>query len=224
MITFLKDAWVKRIENEKSIKVVNPCPTGWLEKKLNEKEMDYLWRCIDKRGKASVKDVLAGHIKGSYALTDKSDWFFLHVIKPLIYVYEQKFRDLGRGATPLLSKKYPYEMQTWWVNYQKQNEFNPFHDHAGVYSFVIWMKIPTHHDKQNLSNNANTDRISLFEFHWIDIIGNFFSTPYMLDPSSEGTMLLFPAKLNHQVYPFYNCDEERISISGNITLNTARAI
>ena len=32
-------------------------------------------------------------------------------------------------------------------------------------------------------------------------------------------MLFFPSKLNHQVYPFLNCEEERISISGNILLN-----
>ena len=32
----------------------------------------------------------------------------------------------------------------------------------------------------------------------------------------EGKMVLFPAMLNHQVYPFYNIDEERVSMSGNI--------
>ena len=31
-----------------------------------------------------------------------------------------------------------------------------------------------------------------------------------------GRMIIFPAGLNHQVYPFYECDEKRISISGNI--------
>ena len=32
-------------------------------------------------------------------------------------------------------------------------------------------------------------------------------------------MLFFPAKLMHTVYPFYNCDKERISISGNINFD-----
>ena len=45
---------------------------------------------------------------------------------------------------------------------------------------------------------------------------------YAMNSDMEGTMLLFPAKLTHQVYPFYNCDEDRISISGNITLNTSK--
>ena len=41
---------------------------------------------------------------------------------------------------------------------------------------------------------------------------------YEMAPSREGTMLFFPSKLLHAVYPFYNCDKERVSISGNIGL------
>jgi Rps23 Pro-64 3,4-dihydroxylase Tpa1-like proline 4-hydroxylase len=43
---------------------------------------------------------------------------------------------------------------------------------------------------------------------------------YEMNPEVEGTMLFFPSKMMHQVHPFYNCDEDRISISGNILLNT----
>ena len=35
---------------------------------------------------------------------------------------------------------------------------------------------------------------------------------------SEGMMYVFPSTLYHQVYPFYECDEERVSISGNLFL------
>ena len=37
----------------------------------------------------------------------------------------------------------------------------------------------------------------------------------------EGIMLFFPSNLNHQVYPFYKCNEKRISIAGNIGLDTS---
>jgi hypothetical protein len=47
-------------------------------------------------------------------------------------------------------------------------------------------------------------------------MGNIRPYAYRLDSSSEGTMLFFPAEMMHQVYPFYNCEEERITISGNI--------
>jgi len=33
-----------------------------------------------------------------------------------------------------------------------------------------------------------------------------------------GYMVMFPSSLHHMVNPFYECDEERISISGNINL------
>tara|TARA_B100000519_G_scaffold120473_1_gene103987 strand:- start:501 stop:641 length:141 start_codon:yes stop_codon:yes gene_type:complete len=39
-----------------------------------------------------------------------------------------------------------------------------------------------------------------------------------MSPKMEGTMLFFPARLKHTVYPFYNCKEERVSISGNISI------
>ena len=37
-----------------------------------------------------------------------------------------------------------------------------------------------------------------------------------LSPKDEGRMLFFPAWLNHQVFPFYGTEEERVTISGNI--------
>ena len=40
-----------------------------------------------------------------------------------------------------------------------------------------------------------------------------------MDPEVEGTMFIFPSSLTHQVYPFYNTDDERISISGNIAID-----
>ena len=33
-------------------------------------------------------------------------------------------------------------LDKFWVNYQYKTEFNPYHDHSGVYSFAIWLKIP----------------------------------------------------------------------------------
>ena len=38
-----------------------------------------------------------------------------------------------------------------------------------------------------------------------------------MEPDLEGTMLFFPAQLQHGVYPFYESDEVRISISGNVS-------
>ena len=52
------------------------------------------------------------------------------------------------------------------------------------------------------------------------MLGHETGSVYKMSPEMEGIMLFFPSELNHAVYPFYNCDEERISISGNLMLDT----
>ena len=206
------------------LKVIRPPVLGWLEKKLSDKEMEYLWRCIDNR-KKSYKDKLAGQIHESNILTDKSDWFFNNTIRPLFDKYNQEFRNLGNSIP--VNQSHPYYLQSFWVNYQKEGEFNPLHDHNGVYSFVIWMKIPTKHDEQNknpIALKSNNPKISAFEFQFLNILGQKNGHTYRMNPEMEGTMLFFPANLQHCVWPFYNCKEDRISISGNIALNTTKLL
>ena len=207
------------------IKAVRPPALGWLEKKLSDQEMDYLWRCIGNK-KGDHRSNLAGNVSGSYLLMDRGDWFWLNNLKPLCAKYQKEF-DNNLGDSVAVSGKHPYFLGSWWVNYQNQHEFNPIHRHGGVYSFVIWMKIPTHYkDQQRLpiSSNSNNDSVSNFEFVYTDICGKIMNWDYEMCPELEGTLVFFPSDLNHQVYPFYNCSEERVSISGNIMLNTAKLL
>ena len=213
----------KKSDDEK-IKVVRPKNYGWLEKKLSDKEMEYLWRCIDKR-KESVKKILVGNIHESNKLIDRGDWFWHNTLYPLCLEYCQEFDNLGSNIP--VNQNHPYFLNSFWVNYQKQNEFNPVHSHTGVYSFVIWMKIPTKHSEQNknpISFKSNSHLISSFQFNFLNILGQNVDCVYEMNPEMEGTMLFFPAMLKHCVYPFYNCDEDRISISGNISLNTTKKV
>ena len=209
-------------KEQEDVKVIRPPTLGWLEKKLSEKELDYLWRCIDNR-KESFKNDLAGNIHESNVLIDKSDWFWQNTLSPLVTNYHKEFNNLGLNAP--VNQSHPLYLRSWWVNYQKQNEFNPNHAHGGVYSFVIWMKIPTKHHEQNknpISSKSNNPNISAFQFNYLNILGQMEGFIYEMNPEIEGTMLFFPAQLSHCVYPFFNCDEDRISISGNISLNTAK--
>ena len=210
--------------NTKEIQKVDPSNLGWLEYKLNPKEMDHVWRCIENK-KGDEKKKLAGNISSSCLLMDRGDWFFTNVCNPLMFEYCERFKNLGDGIPT--NMKHPYCMHSWWVNYQKQNEFNPIHNHGGVYSFVIWMKIPYDSKKQNqkdIARNSNTPLIGDFQFVYVDILGRSRTQTYRLSPYCEGTMLFFPSQLNHQVYPFYDCDEDRISVSGNIRVDTSRKL
>ena len=205
----------------KEVGIRNPPNHSWLEYKLNQQELDYVWRCIDNK-KGDYKRQLAGNIEASNLLMDRSDWFFRNTIRPLIHEYESKVGCLGNEFP--LNQKFPYHMNTFWVNYQKKNEFNPLHNHGGIYSFVIWLKIPTSYFQQNKhrrSATSNSPSASVFQFVYTDILGRIRNYPYELCPEDEGKMVFFPAALKHEVYPFYDSDETRISVAGNIQLNSA---
>ena len=209
---------------KEEIKVIQPKTLGWLEYKLNPQEMDYVWRCI-KNKKGDEKGKLAGNISASNLLVDRSDWFYMNTLKSLIVKYEKQWRNLGESLPT--NMPHPYHISSWWVNYQKQNEFNPLHHHVGVYSFVIWMKIPFKWEEQNkkdIARKSNRPQISTFQFVYPNIVGELTFHRYELSPEDEGLLVFFPSHLNHEVYPFYDCDEDRISVSGNVSLNTTKII
>lgn len=185
---------------------------GLIETKLNKEEMDYLWNLIENK-KQTVNGVLAGNIHQSNSIEDRNNWFFKNTLYNLIklYVSNANFRYF-----PPLKSLNSYYLHNMWVNFQKKGEFNPVHSHTGIFSFVIWMKIPTRHDIQNKDNKSSTKLISSFQFNYSNILGELTAYTIAMNPEIEGTLLLFPSKLSHAVYPFYDCDEDRISISGNI--------
>jgi len=184
--------------------------------------MDKLWEYISnaKENPKSYNNTLAGNISSSLTLVDTDNWFFVNTLGPIIGKYKEIFKNAKAYHTQTIFKNVtPYVMDKLWVNFQKQHEFNPMHNHSGVYSFVVFMKIPYDWKEQHeipFVKNSNAPKASDFEFVYTDIMGNVTGYTYSLDSSSEGTMLFFPAEMNHQVYPFYNCEEERITISGNI--------
>ena len=209
-------------EPQSEIKVSTPKNLGWLEYKLNQTELDYVWGCVNQR-KERYNSQLVGNISDSYLLEDKNNWFYNNTIIPLIDQYEISFKDLGKTVTSLElrsddSKFLSYLLKSWWVNRQKQYEFNPCHHHKGVYSFVIWLKIPYEWEEQNKDNESSSKSKGVFRFLYQNLHGEINYSEYRLGKKYEGTMLFFPSKLDHLVYPFYNCEEDRISVSGNILL------
>lgn len=204
------------------IKSVSPVNHGWLEGKLDNQEMDYLWNCIKNRGKG-VKDILVGQLDSSFEINDEGGRFYKKVIEQMIMQYHDVFgTDNVKVPT---TNMHELVINSMWVNFQKEGDYNPIHKHTAIYSFVIWMKIPTRHEEQSKFKNSVGSSVKLnstFQFQYNDIMGNFKTFNYNTNPEDEGTILFFPSKLLHQVYPFFNCNQERISISGNVFLNTSK--
>ena len=203
--------------SSQNIQYVTPPNGGWLEYKLDSNELDYVWERVNEKESSyeSNKPSLAGDIHESKLLEDPDDWFFNNVLSKCCEAYSNLYCNLG-NKVPIPEGTYSYYMREWWVNYQKQTEFNPSHTHTGVYSFVIWLKIPIEHEEQNKDIISNMKLRSSFQFSYTDILGRISQFNYDLNKTWEGVMLFFPSQLEHQVYPFYNCDDYRISISGNI--------
>ena len=202
------------------VTAIIPNVGGWLEVELQPQQLDHIWKCIEQKGQVH-NNTLVGHINNSYKLKDIDDIFWKNTLSPLCDKYGDTYDNLGRHIP--VEGKFPYYLNNWWVNYQKQHEFNPIHNHSGIYSFVIWLKIPTDSKVQNdlhIGQNRNGNVVSDFEFSFTDMLGKLQGYVYKMDQKREGTMLFFPSGLKHGVYPFYNCDEDRITVSGNIFLDT----
>ena len=194
----------------------------WLDLRLTKKAIYHLWDDINN---AKIKQIdakihLAGNISMSCWVEDKDNWFYENVLKEMME-YEW-YKDWLNYYNVHVAKTFPhptFELIEMWVNYQKQHEFNPPHSHASYYSFVVFMKIPTHWQEQHalpMSEGSATPCASDFTFLLPYQSEGIRSHRIKLSPEYEGRMLLFPSWLTHQVYPFYGTEEERITVSGNI--------
>jgi len=107
-----------------------------------------------------------------------------------------------------------FSLESLWINFQKQYDHNPPHKHTGVYSFVVYLKVP---DKIfEVQADSNTQDAGYIIFNYGDVISDTTRINFKVQPY-EGLMLIFPNNLEHHVPPFW-IDEERISVSGNINV------
>ena len=170
-----------------------------------------LWKSID-AATESANNVLAGNITSSLHIED-TDQFFTKFLSDKLELVRTEYLQAYT-----FEENVKFYLRDFWVNYQKKHEFNPGHNHNGVVSFVIWLKIPTdwrtQHDLPEVKH-SNGPCASDFEFVYSDILGRHHDLKIKLDKSSEGVMLVFPSELRHSVYPFYQNDGTRISVSGN---------
>lgn len=157
--------------------------------------------------KKMISGLTSQGVSDHYYLEDNNEELFDFLsfwVKKYIEKYDYlKTIKVFKGCAPLIFLK-P------WFNIQKKGEFIPSHTHDGVLSYTIWIQIP------NLNPNTNNKFAGCFEIQYQNILGARVDNHILLDKNSEGSFLLFPSLLHHCVYPFFNTDEIRISISGNI--------
>ena len=82
---------------------------------------------------------LVGNLQREYELTASRD-SLEQLLTPLV----EQLEAASHYAQEVYINKNPgkFELDDVWVNYQRKGEFNPLHDHRGVYSWVIWLALP----------------------------------------------------------------------------------
>jgi hypothetical protein len=181
--------------------------------------LEILNNVIDEKGLSPLNQDLAGNIKHEYAIP-KGKAAVSPLLMQMIIKHQEKYPNFFKKAHSTINyKACEIELFNLWVNFQKKYEFNPMHIHDGLYSFVIWHKVPytMKDERERLASMMDNDfRAGMFAFFFSDPSGKISQEALPVDKSWEGKVALFPANLNHCVYPFYTSDEYRISISGNL--------
>jgi len=160
---------------------------------------------------------LAGQIQNEYGYFNWpnfiDDFLFEKINHPILIQYSKKIKSNSSDR--------PYYLSNLWVNLQKKYEFNPIHNHSGVFSFIIFLKIPYNLEDENkvFPRSSNGSSCSRLSFLVTDYMGEIYDITLDVDKSFENKMVIFPAKMCHLVYPFYTSDDYRITVSGNIALD-----
>jgi len=197
---------------------------GVVEAQLPDDVVKNIWKVIKKARKKpeDMKGELAGNISSSIKLDGDAPLLKEFVGELLPKFIDSHINSYGAPWRATMKEGEGWNLESLWVNFQKKHEFNPPHDHSGVYSFVIWMQIPTSYAEQKklpICAESNADNhISNFAFSYTNTMGRVSTFAYNMEKEAEGYMVMFPSQMLHQVFPFYENDGERISISGNVDI------
>ena len=109
-----------------------------------------------------------------------------------------------------------FNIMNSWIVRQFKNEYNPSHWHNGHVSGVGYLKVPSNlgdtlqKDKE-VNNNGKLEMVHGSKA--------FLCKPTFRVTPKVGDFYFFPHYLMHAVYPFFDSDEERRSVSFNATVD-----
>ena len=163
-----------------------------------------------KSNSVDFRSKLAGQIDVETSYSEEARSEAVKFLSHYFGVYDQAYQSYTEKA---YDKRPEYVLSALWINYQKQHEFNPPHDHDGKLSFVIYLKIPEELKKENKEYKGRSCGPGGIQFLYGD--GTTECVTYMSYFPEELDMFIFPAWLKHWVSPFKS-DCTRISVSGNV--------
>ena len=207
------------MKNPKAVDLPN---FGVLECDLGQSEIDYLWEKVKKYTPEATWEgntcVDAGKMEDKqFAINDDENIFTEKVLIPMT---ENYFSAYG---TPFKHKSSHFHQMTFsrfWGRLSKDGDYQSIHDHQGVFTFVVWLRIPFEGKVERKIQPGFRPEAGDFVLVYPDTCGALQKRTWVLGPGAEGKMLFFPSDLNHIVYPHYSTEEYRISLAGDICLNS----
>jgi uncharacterized protein (TIGR02466 family) len=160
----------------------------------------------------NVNHKLAGHLQSQLrlVLTDAQYDIFKNHIFEHVAVY------LGADIDKV-SDNYILSKHEMWINFQQSGEFNPTHHHSGSISGVVYLDVPPeiYAEKYETETGTTFNNFGEIAFYYGTSGNRYF---YVMPQTRQ--ILLFPAELDHGVFPFYS-NVTRISIAFNLLINPA---
>ena len=193
--------------NTKKIELPN---YGILDVTLEKNVLDHLHHLVEKYE--------PDYAKQQWMLIDDDNRFQKEVLNPIIQEY---VTDYGFPEKLKTTHIHDLTFQKFWANYTGKGEYQALHNHDAIWSFVIWLKLPAvANDEQSVKDAMHPDAGD-FILTYSDIIGRTRKVNWKLEKQyNEGHMLLFPSDLYHAVYPHFQTDEKRLSLAGDIVINS----
>ena len=181
-----------------------------LDVTLDKNVLDHLHHLVEKYEPDDAKQ--------QWMLIDDDNRFQKEVLNPIIQEY---VTDYGFPEKLKTTHIHDLTFQKFWANYTGKGEYQALHNHDAIWSFVIWLKLPAvANDEQSVKDAMHPDAGD-FILTYSDIIGRTRKVNWKLEKQyNEGHMLLFPSDLYHAVYPHFQTDEKRLSLAGDIVINS----
>jgi hypothetical protein len=173
---------------------------------------------LEKENKPLKSGLSGSGVAKHFYMNENNRKQFFDYIMYLKDVYLNTFNNY-LSIFNMFSHDTPFVCKSPWYNLQRKYEFIPNHKHDGVLSYTTWINIPFD-SKDETSEGSRY--ASCFEFTFMGSTGSALSQIIEVDRSYEGKIMMFPSSITHCVYPFYKSDDVRISLSGNILLDTSK--
>tara|TARA_B100000131_G_scaffold318699_1_gene363084 strand:+ start:1727 stop:2383 length:657 start_codon:yes stop_codon:yes gene_type:complete len=183
---------------------------GIVDVTLDKKDLDYLFYLVEKYQPEGNKQ--------QWMLIDDKNRFQKDVLLPCIGNY---VKDYGFPEKLKSTHVHDLTFQKFWANQTGKGEYQALHNHDAVFSFVVWLKLPHIAEEEQKVVDTMHPEAGDFILTYSDILGRTRKTNWKLEKQyNEGHMLLFPSDLYHAVYPHFLTEEKRLSVSGDIVINS----